>query len=217
MESSQYSYEAPGGSYESQKNDSDYLTSGDAEGPREPQRVPAFSPPAQDQPDGAPVPPPPPGPPPGPPAGPGVGIAPVPGPPPYPSPPAYPSYGGYPAYPPYHGGYGPPAGPPAYPYALPPLPAPRVVRHTLTRRTWVWVVALTALVSALVGGLVGAVVGAGSQQTIVQSFFPNRSVLVHPEDVQAVLARVEPTVVAINSQSGGAAGWGTSSRRPAPA
>ncbi len=129
----------------------------------------------------------------------------------YPAQSAYPPYGGYPvypAYPSYPGGYGPPPVPPAYPYAYPPLPAPRVVRHTLARRTWLWVVILTAVVAALVGGLVGAVVGAGSQQTIVKSFFPNDSALVHPQDVQAVLSRVEPAVVAIDSESGGASGSG---------
>jgi S1-C subfamily serine protease len=82
------------------------------------------------------------------------------------------------------------------------------VRHTLTPRTWLWVVLLTAVVAALIGGLVGAVVGAGSQQTIVRSFFPNRSALVHPRDVQAVLYQVEPAVVAIDSQSGGSSGSG---------
>ena len=51
-------------------------------------------------------------------------------------------------------------------------------------------------------------VGVGSQQTIVKSFFPNRSALVHPTDVQAVLARVEPAVVSIDSQSGGSSGSG---------
>ena len=150
------------------------------------------------------MPPPPPPPPPVP--------SPV-GPPPAPVAPAYrppapnPPYGGYPSYP---GGFGPPVPPPSYsyPYAYPSLPAPRLVRHTLTRRTWLWVVVLTAVVAALVGGLVGAVVGAGSQQTIVQSFFPNRSALVHPRDVQAVLSRVEPAVVAIDSQSGGSSGSG---------
>jgi S1-C subfamily serine protease len=76
------------------------------------------------------------------------------------------------------------------------------VRHTLRRRTWLWLVVIVALVAALVGGLVGAVVGAGSQQTIVTSFSPNRSVLAHPQDVQAVLAKVEPAVVSIDSQSG---------------
>ena len=246
MESSQYSYEAPGGSYEGQDHGSEEVTSGGDSVPPVPQSVPSFSSPTDRPPGPGPVPPPPPAgpatgtappppagpatgtappPPPPPPAGPATGTAPPP-PPPYLAPPAYPPYPGYspypsyssnpsnssypsyPAYPSYNGGYGPPAVPPAYPYALPPLPAPRVVRHTLTRRTWVWVVVVTALMAALVGGLVGAVVGVASQQTIVKSFFPNRSVLVHPTDVQAVLAKVEPAVVAIDSQSGGSSGSG---------
>jgi len=139
-------------------------------------------------------------------------VAPVPAPPvypvpAYPPPTPYPAYGGYPGYPYYPGAYGP-AAPPGYPFAYQPLPPPRLVRHTLARRTWLWVVVLTAVVAASVGGLLGAVVGAGSQQTIVRSFFPNRSALVHPQDIQAVLARVEPAVVAIDSQSGGASGSG---------
>jgi S1-C subfamily serine protease len=77
-----------------------------------------------------------------------------------------------------------------------------VVRHTLQRRTWVWVVVITAVVAALVGGLVGALVGAGSQRTFVEQFFPNKSDLARPQDVQAVLAKVEPAVVSIDSQSG---------------
>ncbi|MGD0311119.1 MAG: trypsin-like peptidase domain-containing protein [Acidimicrobiales bacterium] len=88
------------------------------------------------------------------------------------------------------------------------MAAPRVVRHTLTPRTWTWVVLVTAVLAAVVGGLVGAVVGAGSQKTIVESFFPNRSALVHPQDVQAVLARVEPAVVSIDSDSDGSGGSG---------
>jgi putative serine protease PepD len=76
----------------------------------------------------------------------------------------------------------------------------------LERRTWLWLVLVTALVAALVGGLVGAVVGAGSQQTIVTTFAPNRSVLTRPQDVQEVLAKVEPAVVSIDSESGGGTG-----------
>ena len=149
----------------------------------------------------------PPPPPPGPPVPSPVAPSAAPVAPAYRSPTPNPPYGGHPSYP---GGFGPPIPPPSYsyPYAYPSLPAPRLVRHTLTRRTWLWVVVLTAVVAALVGGLVGAVVGAGSQQTIVQSFFPNRSALVHPEDVQAVLSRVEPAVVAIDSESGGSSGSG---------
>ncbi|MGH9079912.1 MAG: S1C family serine protease [Acidimicrobiales bacterium] len=125
------------------------------------------------------------------------GAAPVP-PPPAPPPPA----GQPPGYPVYPGGYGPPGYPPAYHYSFQMAAPPRAVRHTLGRRTWVWLVLLTALVAALVGGLVGAVVGAGNQQTIVATFAPNRSVLIHPQDVQEVLAKVEPAVVSIDSESG---------------
>ena len=88
--------------------------------------------------------------------------------------------------------------PPAYP-----VPQPQVVRHTLHRRTWLWVVAVTAVVAGVAGGLVGAVVGVGRQQTVVEKFFPNQSALVRPRSVQAVLAQVEPAVVSIDSVSGG--------------
>jgi S1-C subfamily serine protease len=119
---------------------------------------------------------------------------------PYPA--VYSPYTYPPVFPGYTGGYGPPGSVPGYPYGYQPVPAARVLRHTLRRRTWMWVVVITAVVAALVGGLVGAVVGSGSQQTIVKSFFPNQSSLAQPKDVQAVLARVEPAVVSIDSQSG---------------
>ncbi len=203
MESSQYSYEAPGSSYEGRDQGPDRPPPR-SDPPVNPRSVPSFTSPAESPPDGSAVPPPPP---PGPPVPSPVAPSAAPVAPAYRSPTPNPPYGGHPSYP---GGFGPPVPPPSYsyPYAYPSLPAPRLVRHTLTRRTWLWVVVLTAVVAALVGGLVGAVVGAGSQQTIVQSFFPNRSALVHPEDVQAVLSRVEPAVVAIDSQSGGSSGSG---------
>ena len=124
---------------------------------------------------------------------PSPGIAPYPG--------AYPPYLPPSTYPGYGSGYGPPATPP-YPYPYQGLPSPRVVRHTLQRRTWIWVVLTTAVLAALVGGLVGGLIGSGSQQTFVQKFFPNRSVLAQPQDIQAVLSKVEPAVVSIDSQSG---------------
>ena len=82
-----------------------------------------------------------------------------------------------------------------------------------------WVVAVTAVLAALVGGLVGAVVGSNSQQTMVEQFFPNRSALVKPQDIQEVLAKVEPAVVSIDSDSGsgGDGPVATSSSRPGPA
>lgn len=47
----------------------------------------------------------------------------------------------------------------------------------------------------------GAVVGSRSQETVVEKFFPNQSVLHSPSpgDVQAVLAKVEPAVVSIST------------------
>jgi S1-C subfamily serine protease len=119
--------------------------------------------------------------------------------PPYPVAPPYPAGSGFPGY---GGGYGP-GGTVGYPFAYPAVPGPQVVRHTLQRRTWLWVVVVTAVVAGVVGGLVGAVVGVGRQQTMVEKFFPNKSVLVRPRDVQAVLAQVEPAVVSIDSVSGG--------------
>jgi S1-C subfamily serine protease len=83
------------------------------------------------------------------------------------------------------------------------------VRHTLTRRNWLLVVIVTAVLAAAVGGAVGATVGIGSQQTIIKEYFPNRSVLPQVKDVQAILAAVEPAVVSIDSQSiqgGGSSG-----------
>ncbi len=125
----------------------------------------------------------------------------------YPGQTGYPSYAGYGGgYPSYGGGYPPPGTTPGYAFPYYGLPAPRVVRHTLQRRTWMWVVGITAVVAALVGGLVGAVVGAGSQQTEVEKFFPNQSVLAKPQDIQEVLAKVEPAVVSINSESGASGG-----------
>ena len=196
MESSQFSYGGPGPSYEGPG-------SGAPEGP--PPVPPGAVPPGaavvpRSVPEGpvaaapaAPAAPPaatPIAPPPGQ-APPGYGTA-------YPSVPAYapPGYGGYSPY----GGYGPPGGGgyAPYPYLQPPTP---VVRHTLTRRNWLWVVVVSAVVAALLGGFVGALVGVGSQQTIVERFEPNTSVSAKPMDIQAVLAKVEPAVVSIDSQS----------------
>ncbi len=132
--------------------------------------------------------------------------APVPS--PYGPPPAYgapPPYGGQPPY----GGAGswPPAVPPATPvtpyigWAPEPRPPRQKVVQTLTRRQWVWVVVLTAVIAGGVGALVGVSAGLGSQQTIIERFSPNGSVLTGPSanDIQAVLQQVEPAVVSINT------------------
>jgi S1-C subfamily serine protease len=136
--------------------------------------------------------------------------------PPYGAPPA-PPYGAPPAPP-----YGPAVGtawgaqPPRFPRSgrgrhapWPPVPPPRVVVQTLTRRNWVWVVATTAVLGALVGAGVGLWVGLGSQRTVVEEFFPNKSALVHPTDLQAVLAKVEPAVVSIDTALSTGSGVGT--------
>ena len=115
-----------------------------------------------------------------------------------------------PAVPPY--GAPPPSGPPPMgtpwgwspsPYAprlaWPASPPPQRVVQTLTRRNWVWVVAATAVIAAVIGAVIGVLSGIGSQHTIVEKFFPNQSVLGKPVDIQAVLARVEPAVVSIDT------------------
>ncbi len=51
------------------------------------------------------------------------------------------------------------------------------------------------------GAGIGAAVGRASQRTIVEKFFPNRSVLAHPADVQEVLAKVLPAVVSIDTET----------------
>ncbi len=95
------------------------------------------------------------------------------------------------------GWYRLPYGPPRLPW--PAAPPPQRVVQTLTRRSWVWVVAVTAVVAAVIGAAAGLWVGLGSQQTVVEKYFPNKSVLVHPTDVQGVLAKVEPAVVSIDT------------------
>ena len=204
MDSSQFSYEAPGPSYES----SDHGQPGEPDGaPRPPRPVPRNVPSLPSPLDpGAPVPSGAPGDSSDPPSP--AGIQPVPA---YPVPVSYPSYVaplGHPGYPTYGGGaVGQPSST-GFPYPYPLLPAQVVVRHSLRRRTWIWVVVVSAALAALVGGLVGAEVGSNSQQTIVKQFFPNDSALAKPQDIQEILAKVEPAVVSINANSGAAGAGG---------
>ncbi len=100
----------------------------------------------------------------------------------------------------YGGGYGPIGWPPMGP-VVEPSPPVQVIRHTLTRRNWITVVVVVALLAAAVGGFVGATVGIGNQKTIVETFGTNRSVLPAMGNVQGILAKVEPAVVSIDSQS----------------
>jgi S1-C subfamily serine protease len=202
MDSSQFSYEAPGASYESpDEGEPDQTPEGAAARRPLPQSVPSVLPRFDSSIPLPPAPPPAIGPPDAP------SLAGIPADFGYPVPVPHPTH---PVHPGYVGGYGPPHTWPAYLYPSPyqGLPAPRVVRHTLRNRTWVWVVVIAAVVAALVGGLVGAVVGSDSQQTIVKQFFPNNSSLAKPQDIQAILARVEPAVVSIDSQSSGGGSLG---------
>jgi S1-C subfamily serine protease len=101
-----------------------------------------------------------------------------------------------------------------YPQYRPPQPwyPPGVtVRHTLTTRNWLYLVILTVVLGAVVGGFVGYGAARGAQQTVIEKFFPNQSVLVQPTDVQEVLARVEPAVVSIETS-----GFLTSARGDGP-
>jgi len=74
------------------------------------------------------------------------------------------------------------------------------MRQGLSARNWVWVAVVSSVLGALVGGTVGYVVASRSQQTIVEKFFPNEASLAKPVDTQAILAAVEPAVVAIETQ-----------------
>jgi len=69
----------------------------------------------------------------------------------------------------------------------------------LNRRDWIAVVAATAIIAGLIGAIVGVLAGMGSQQTVVEKYFPNKSELAHPIDIQGVLAKVEPAVVSIDT------------------
>lgn len=114
---------------------------------------------------------------------------------PRPAPSARPSYSApgvvYPL--PGGSGYYQPAPHFAHPRPMPPPPA--------FSRGWLALVLVASLLSAAVGAGVAAVVARNSQQTIVEKFFPNKSVLSRPQDVQEVLAKVLPAVVSITTQN----------------
>lgn len=83
--------------------------------------------------------------------------------------------------------------PPGHPAPSPPR------RRRLTAAAVVFVSG--AVVGAAVGAAVAAGVAGNRQQTIVERFFPNRSVLAHPADAQEVVAKVLPAVVSIHSET----------------
>jgi putative serine protease PepD len=98
--------------------------------------------------------------------------------------------------------------PPGYFFPAHPVTETRV-KHTLTARNWVLVVVVTAVLAALVGGGVGYVAASHSQQTIVEKFFPNSASFPKLADIQAILAKVEPAVVSIDTTAVTRGGDGT--------
>ncbi len=93
-------------------------------------------------------------------------------------------------------------------YRAMPQVTTEIVRHTLTRRNWVAVVLASVLIAGMCGAAVGAWTGIHHQQTIVKSFSPDTSRLPAMGDIQAVLAKVEPAVVSIDSVSSQGGGSG---------
>ncbi len=91
--------------------------------------------------------------------------------------------------------------PPPPPPTLPALPASRGGRGSVSRRLAAVAAATALLAGAVVGGVVGAntVQTTGSSRTAAPSF--NSSSLAKPQDVQGVLAKVEPGVVFIRTQA----------------
>lgn len=88
-----------------------------------------------------------------------------------------------------------PWAPPIGPWS-PPTRAPRALS-----KGWLGLLLVVSLLSAAIGAGVAAVVTQNSQKTVVEKFFPNKSVLARPQDVQEVLAKVLPAVVSVSTQN----------------
>ena len=93
------------------------------------------------------------------------------------------------------------------PPAPPAPPAPQPTPATGGARRWVGV----ALVAALTGAVIGAVIGGGIGALVAgnddppasygPSFSNNSSVIARPQDIQQILAKVQPGVVSIRTQA----------------
>src|SRR2546427_482442 len=78
-------------------------------------------------------------------------------------------------------------------------PPPPAARPGLNAR-WMAVVLVAALAGALVGGGVGALTGRRASETrpaSKASFGSNSSRIAKPQDIQGILAKVQPAVVAV--------------------
>ncbi len=94
---------------------------------------------------------------------------------------------------------------PTWTYAAQAPRAPRRPPRSLPG--WLGVGLVAAVVGAVVGGGVAVTLTSRSQQTVVQQYFHTNPVTVRPGDIQAILAKVMPAVVSIDTSSyRGAAG-----------
>ncbi|MDQ3570761.1 MAG: trypsin-like peptidase domain-containing protein [Actinomycetota bacterium] len=100
---------------------------------------------------------------------------------------------------------GPPPMPPApsgWPGSRPPDP-PVAPPSPGGGRRWLAVAAVAALIGAAAGGGIGALVAGddGSSASQPPAFGPNSSVIAKPQDIQQILAKVQPGVVSIRTQA----------------
>src|SRR5437764_1464685 len=106
----------------------------------------------------------------------------------------------------------PPVAPP--PAAEPPPPPPPAPPSEAGRRgpRWVSVAVVAALVGAAVGAGVTAAADKGGSGSPTAVFADNTSKVAKPQDIQGILAKVEPGVVSIETSSyvarGGVSGGG---------
>ncbi len=110
----------------------------------------------------------------------------------------------------------PPLGPPTQgqgpPYVGDPLPPPagpasrpgtstRPAPSTGGARRWVGVAVLAGLIGAVTGGGIGALVAGDDGARAPSAPASNSSVIVRPQDIQQILAKVQPGVVSIRTQA----------------
>jgi S1-C subfamily serine protease len=100
----------------------------------------------------------------------------------------------------------PPEAPPTAPTrpAAAPSPPPARAPGGSAGRRWTVVAAVAALIGAAVGGSVGALVAGDDEPAPVSSaptFGSNSSVIARPQDIQQILAKVQPGVVSIRTQA----------------
>ena len=99
--------------------------------------------------------------------------------------------------------------PPAEPRPAPPSPpSPPAAAHSSGGLRWVAIALVAALVGAAAGGGVAALVADDDAERAapVSPFSRNTSTIAKPQDIQAILAKVQPGVVAIRTEAFGGGG-----------